>query len=906
MPVWRVGETVRNRWQVQRVLAGGMGIVYIVHDFQGHALAVKTFQDELFARHPDVAWRFQQEAHAWIGLDRHQNVTHARFLEDVDGKPHLLLEYVEGGDLGRWIGTPRLTEGFPLVLRLAMQFCDGMVHAASRGIVAHRDIKPQNCLLGGEEDLKITDFGLAKVFDGAGTGPDCPPPERRGGLFSRLFAGRGDRGRAGPPEPCIQRLGIGLTRTGAAAGTCSHMAPEQFEDARSVDVRADLYSFGVMLFQMASGGLPFKGRSFEEFRHLHGTRCPPPLSLSPAVPKGIVDRFTEIVHTCLAKDPSRRFASFGVLRCQLAEVYEELTGQSAPVSASGAMLDANDRVVKGSNLMKLGRPEEAIACFDEVLRLDPSYRVAWQGKGGVLLAQGRYEEALACFDRALALDPDSAVDWQNKGVALATAGRSPEAMECFQKASQLGSSDALHVARWMLGGTLESGDALLRYRRHLGLDTSRATELVYQGHALSRSGSHQEASRCYDDSLALDPDDPEALSGLAVTLAAQGSYQEALSCFDRVLALRPHDAKAWAAKGLLLGELGRSEEVVSCFDRALGLQPEDPWMWRSKGAELMGLGRPQEALACFERVLNLTPESAGAWVDKGWALADMERFEEAQACFDRGLALDPGHARGWINKGASLAMSGRPEALECFRKAQQLGHPEAARLAATFGGASERQAADRVGPAAAAPVPGGPDGAPGSGVAHQEALVWARKAAALARTERVEEALECLERALSLDPDNGEIWTTQGVALLQSGRPAEALASLDRARALDPDSAGTLQMKGLALQGLDRLEEAVASFEAALALVPEAAEVWRLKGRALVRLGRVQEGLACWERALRLDPSDCALWFGTGLGFATLGRIPEALRYLTEAQRRGHPRATQAIAACRLMPRPGR
>ncbi|MGH9931843.1 MAG: serine/threonine protein kinase [Pyrinomonadaceae bacterium] len=149
---WQIGDRIQNRWQIYEILGGpgqsGMGIVYIVYDHELHnAFAAKTFQDELFARSPTVADRFMQEALTWTKLDIHQNITAARRAHEIEGKPYLFLEYVSGGDLSGWVGTPRLTEDLPQVVRFAIQFCDGMSYALSKGITAHRDIKPKNCLI---------------------------------------------------------------------------------------------------------------------------------------------------------------------------------------------------------------------------------------------------------------------------------------------------------------------------------------------------------------------------------------------------------------------------------------------------------------------------------------------------------------------------------------------------------------------------------------------------------------------------------------------------------------------------------------------------------------------------------------------------------------------------------------
>ncbi len=150
-------------------MQGGMGIVYVVYDRKWReAFAAKTFQQSVFAASPVIKTRFENEATAWVNLDLHPNIAEARFLDVIDGQPFLFLEYVAGGDLSAWIGTPRLINDLPQVLRFGIQFCDGMQHIASNGIKAHRDIKPQNCLVTQDAVLKITDFGLAKVWDDAG------------------------------------------------------------------------------------------------------------------------------------------------------------------------------------------------------------------------------------------------------------------------------------------------------------------------------------------------------------------------------------------------------------------------------------------------------------------------------------------------------------------------------------------------------------------------------------------------------------------------------------------------------------------------------------------------------------------------------------------------------------------
>lgn len=141
---FKIGDRIQNRWEVHRILKGGMGLVYFVYDHEIHdAFAVKTISDEMLRNNPNAATRFTQEALAWVSLDCHPNIAAARMVRAINGKPHIFLELVTGGDLSKWIGTARLRNNVFQVLAFALQFCDGMSHAYSKGIRVHRDIKPE-------------------------------------------------------------------------------------------------------------------------------------------------------------------------------------------------------------------------------------------------------------------------------------------------------------------------------------------------------------------------------------------------------------------------------------------------------------------------------------------------------------------------------------------------------------------------------------------------------------------------------------------------------------------------------------------------------------------------------------------------------------------------------------------
>jgi tetratricopeptide (TPR) repeat protein len=618
----------QKRWEIYKVLGGGMGTVYIVYDHEfREPFAAKTFQDELFKRNPMVAERFTQEALAWTKLDRHENIAQARFVENIQGKPFLFLEYVSGGDLSDWIGTPRLSEDLPQVLRFAIQFCDGMTHALSKGIQAHRDIKPANCLITEDHTLKVTDFGLAKVFDEA---------HPLGGAGREVEA-------ANAPG-----LSIGATRTGTGAGTPPYMAPEQFDDAKHVDVRADVYSFGVMLYEMLAGRLPFQGRTWQELERLHKTQPPPPLITCHS-------SLITVVQTCLAKDPAARYAGFDVLRARLAKVYESLTGEAAARPRAGLDLNAGDFANKGMSLANLGRPAEALTCFERSLEINPRDARVWSNKGVALARLGRPAEALTCYDRALDINTRFAGVWLNKGILFARLGRPAETLTCCERALEINPRDP---EAWF-----------------------------DKGLALEKLSRPAEAVTCYERALEINPRDAKGWYNKGVALRDLGRPAEAVTCYERALEINPRDPDAWSNKGGALDKLGHLAEALTCFEQALEINPRDAKAWYNKGASLAGLGRHAEALACHERALEINPRDAIAWYAKGLALGRLGRHAEALTCFERALEINPGDPDAWFDKGVALGNTGRfQEALACFEQAQKLGHPQAAQAIAVYRG----------------------------------------------------------------------------------------------------------------------------------------------------------------------------------------------------------------------------
>ncbi len=442
----------RKLYEVRGLIGrGGFGAVYLIYSINTQTLyAYKTLLPEL-ARDRATAERFRKEANIWVDLGQHPNLVNAVGVTEQMGRFFICMEYIKPDKEGVNSLDGHLRNGpidFPQCLKWAIEFCYGMEFAYSKGIQCHRDIKPANIMIDGTT-AKVSDFGIARVVD----------EKSKAELYSR--------------ESLAAPYQHGQTAVGTAFGTPFYMSPEQLIDATSCDQRSDIYSFGVVLYQMrAHGNLPFVPPLQRHFGHrefwqsifkMH-CECPPPRLNS---------RIGFIIQRCLAKHPDDRYQSFQELRSDLESVLKSETGESLPKPQP----QAEELNLKGRNLQALGRHSEAIECFDKELRADGKNPAAWYNKGKSLHALGRHAEAVKCFYRSA--EHDFYLTWALEANAnlLTEMKRFEEAISCYDK--------------------------MLSFQRpnHSVSDSLKVSWYFNRGNLLVRLGSHQKAIESYEKSL---------------------------------------------------------------------------------------------------------------------------------------------------------------------------------------------------------------------------------------------------------------------------------------------------------------------------------------------------------------------------------------------------------------------
>jgi serine/threonine protein kinase/Flp pilus assembly protein TadD len=569
MQRYQVGDEPKKGSVVTEVIPGGMGIIYVVEFTYGGSSfkrAIKSCDVERGLA-PDFRATFERESLLWISLPPHPRVVRAFSFEFDGGLPNLMMEYMPGGNLrARMKDRPMaLTE----CLRIAVEFCDGMRFLTDNNRILHLDIKPENVLFDESGHVKITDFGLARAYID-------PGKKARASGFLPAWAARA----GGEPN--------------VVAGTMPYMAPEQLSGTKAPDTRADVYAFGVMLYEMLAGRRPFDALDARSYGRAIAKADIAPL------PADVPRRLRELILRCLSDDPRKRFPGFADLLSQLVGLCEDkgviVELEDAPSdTGSESRLDANDWNSRGYAFAQSHNFDEALRCYQRglsVLAIEPRSNnfvvtpgvekktnssdalraVLNTNMGALLVRMGRVGDAKAAFESALAVVPDDGVAYLRLGQIALLEGKIAEGLTLLKKSTEC-----------------EPGnfDLLLKYLR-----------------ACLACGDSKETRRVFDEFLAAKRSDGPFLVAVGCVLDDEFGLGPALRCFDAALEFNEDSAIAWYNKGVALQRADKDALAIESYKNVVRLDRHHPFARCYLGILLIRCGQNEDGVAHLKRFLG--------------------------------------------------------------------------------------------------------------------------------------------------------------------------------------------------------------------------------------------------------------------------------------------------------------
>jgi serine/threonine protein kinase/Flp pilus assembly protein TadD len=705
-----VGTTVSHYTIVRKLGSGGMGVVYEAEDTQlGRRAALKFLPGDV-VQDAQALERFQREARAASALN-HPNICTVYAIEQHGGQPFIVMELLDGENLAQ-----RLDRPMPLaqVLELGIQVADALESAHARGIV-HRDIKPANLFLNPRGQVKILDFGLAKM-DGGQVG----------------------RGPAAASQVETMAAARDLTVPGTTMGTVAYMSPEQAR-GQLTDSRTDLFSLGAVLYEMAAGTRAFQGESSAVVYEAILNRDPRPVT---EVVAGLPPELARILDKALEKDRALRYQSATDLKTDLARLRRDLDSGRRRAAEGEARPGAGPRGaeksiavlyfenlsgVKEDEYFRDGITEDIITELSKIRGLNIFSRptvLAYRDKPVTPAQIGQQLHAAYVLTGSLrragnrlrinAQLVDTRTDfplWSERydremkdvfevqdeiarkiaealRVTLtpqeqeALAARPTEDLQAYDLYLR-GKSYARRLTRQDMEFALQMFENAVSLDPNFALAHAAIGKVCAEFHYnYQRDPSWMKrAMAASERAAAIDADLPEVLVAQAWTLHSDGRHDEAVRRVEQAIQRKPDCEGAYYLLCRALFASGRFQEVAALTDRAIEASGDDYNVYVPIMNALVALGKEegsrnvrQRCVQALEKHTAQVPEDARARTLLAGQYVNLGRFDDAMRESNLAIALRPNDAAILYNVACTFAlMQRKPEAMDALRKAWNAG-----------------------------------------------------------------------------------------------------------------------------------------------------------------------------------------------------------------------------------------
>ena len=663
-----IGRSISHYNVLEKVGGGGMGVVYKAKDTRlGRNVALKFLPDDI-SHDTQAIERFRREARAASALN-HSNICTIYDIGEFEGRPFIAMELLEGQTLKHRISGKQLA--ISDILEIGIQIADGLEAAHTKGIV-HRDIKPANIFLVDRGPAKILDFGLAKLANSL--------------LRANEFVTEASN--------CTRFEGTDLlTSPGSSVGTVSYMSPEQAR-GEELDARSDLFSLGVVLYEMSTGVVPFSGSThaliFDGILHADAT---PATKLNSRLPMAMENVFGK----ALEKDTDLRYQTAGELRADLKRMKRDLDSNRRPSAeksdSSSSSANATAAAPTKKSVAVLYFENQSGGKEDEYFRDGMTEDIITELSKITQLQIFPRSEMLAFRDKQTSAPQVG----QQLGATFVLEGTIRRSGNRLRITAQLVESSTRHSV-WaerydrQLEDVFAIQDEIARSiaqalritltpqeEKIIGLkptENTQAYDFYLRGRSYTRRENMDYALQMFDQAIQLDNHFALAhagiaqLCGLIYELREQSPkwIERGLTACDRAMALAPDLPEVMVARARLFYAQKKYEESALMARRAIERKRDCDGSWNILGRALLSVGKYEEGASLIEQALDANGDDYNTYVPYGLCMERLGRKKEAEQCRERmnvvlkkQLELVPEDVRARILLATNLASFGEAE-----------------------------------------------------------------------------------------------------------------------------------------------------------------------------------------------------------------------------------------------------
>lgn len=611
------GDTIVGEFLIQNVFGGegksGMGVVYLVTSRKfDRPFVLKTFQKD----NNNSIERFRSEAEVWVATGIHPNIVQALFVDEINEKLFIGAEYIAPDEYGRNTITDYLKQGGTSnqnIIKWTAQFCYGMNQAISKGMKVHRDVKPDNLMVDANGNLKITDFGLSKFNSEFKTLNASIDQKEKGGFlnkFKELFG-----------NPKIEVKNIGLTNEGSFLGTILYASPEQIMNSSSVDFRSDIYSFGIVLYQLISlGSFPYSlvGKTTIETLAL--------MHLQEPIVK-INHPLASIAYKCLSRNINLRYQTFQELLNDLKPIADSLKIR-LPNNKTEVDASLRELYIQSFTYRSLGDLNKAKELITKYITQDKNDSSAWSLKGRIEYEQGDTKEAIKSTLISYELEANNSQTCNNLGIFYKQQNDLPNAERYLYEAIEIDpyNSGALTNSAILYeekGNFPLAADLIVRA---IKLAPDKKTLHFNAGNIaanVSRQKHFDKAINILELLIKVDKGNINNWFNLGLNYQLTQRPNEAIKCFKYAEQQMPDDEQTLISLVKLNGEFGNYDEAIKYCEKLLDkhLSTLNAICWRAQYIQAKGNG--QEAIEFMKSVISNNQMNDHLWI----TLASMYSYE---------------------------------------------------------------------------------------------------------------------------------------------------------------------------------------------------------------------------------------------------------------------------------------